>query len=43
MASATRKLKLNRKRRDRNQGTARKAKVRREGTTPTFPIHPESD
>lgn len=43
MASTTKKLKIQRKRRDRNKGMARKAKIRREGSTPPFPIHPESD
>lgn len=43
MASSTKKLKINRKRRTRRQNPTRKAQIRRVGTTPSFPIHPESD
>ena len=41
MASSTRKLRRNRKVRDRRKGSARKARLRREGTTPPFAIHPD--
>ena len=39
MASNTRQTKAIRKRHKQNQGKARKAKLRTQGTTPVFPIH----
>jgi len=41
MASNTASLVHKRKRRDRKAGKARKRILRREGSTPTFPIHKE--
>ncbi len=41
MASNTRILKRRRQMKLKKQGTARKARIRRDVSTPAFPIHPE--
>ena len=44
MASNTSITQFRRKLRNKNAGSARKSKLRTEGTTPAFPIHtPEAD
>lgn len=42
MASNTKVTKFRRKLRRKNAGKDRKARIRREGTTPAFPIHTEA-